>query len=275
MDARARTQSGFTLIELLVVIAVLGTLSGVAVVTTGTLRDRAKSTMCATDEDTLTTAQEAAFVQTGAYLDEKELVAQGYLKRAAEGIDVVLTDGGFQLVAVGECAGGGEELADGPSEEEQAKLDEQAKAEEQAKLDEQAKAEEQAKLDEQAKAEEQAKLDEQAKAEERAKREAEERAKEAEQADAAEQPSKPKGCEKGQIDINSASKKQLREIKHVGGDEASRIEKQRPFKSVEQLVEVKGLDEGDVKDITEQGLACVGAPSSSGSGEPTRPRGRV
>ncbi len=127
-----------------------------------------------------------------------------------------------------------------------AKADEE-KAAEQAKIDEE-KAAEQAKIDEQ-KAAEQAKADEAAKADE--KKAAEEKAAEEKAREST------SSCRSGQININTASKKDLTRIDHVGGDEAVRIEKQRPFTSLKQLVLVKGISDDDLRDILEEGRACI------------------
>lgn len=248
-----RGQAGFTLVELLVVIAVLGVLSGVVVVGVGAFRDDASTAACEADARTITTAQQAALATTGSYVTEDELVSIGLLSSTSNLHDVVLGDGGFSVVPVGDCAGDGEELAEGTED-----LGEEVAAEEQLTEEDAAKK----AADEEAAAQ-------QAADEEAAKKAAEEDAakKAAEEAAAG-----AGGCTKGQIDINSASKKQLREIDHVGGDEAERIEKQRPFTSLAQLVEVKGLDDKDVRDIISEGKACVGAGDP---GEPVRPRWRV
>ena len=158
----------------------------------------------------------------------------------------------YQIVPIGDCVGGTEEVADGGdaaggTDEEQAAADAAAKeAAEKA-------AAEAAEKDRQRSSRRPRRPPPKPQREEAAEKAAAEKAadeKKDENEDAG-------GCGKDQIDINSADKKQLSRIDHVGGDEATRITKQRPFKSLEQLTEVKGLDEGDVKDIISEGLACV------------------
>jgi prepilin-type N-terminal cleavage/methylation domain-containing protein len=284
-SSRKKGQSGFTLIELLVAIAVLGTMSGATVVGVGAFRAQAQKSACAADRESLGTAEEAAFVSGGSHLAEDALVKENYLGSESTMHDVTLTEEGYELVPVGDCIVSTEELADGAAEaaaekeaaaaaEEKAaaekaaaEKDAEKKAQEAAATEEAAKAAEEAKAADAAKAaeaapddalteEEARKAAEQAKAEEIAKAEA--AAKEAEAAKAKEgEAGGTTGCKRGQVDINSAAKKSLTKIDHVGGDEAERIVKQRPFKNLEQLTTVKGLEPGDVKDIIEQGLACV------------------
>ena len=66
-------------------------------------------------------------------------------------------------------------------------------------------------------------------------------------------------CDKGQIDINSASAGELIGIKHIGDTRAEQIIALRPFDSVDDLVRVSGINgEGKhLEDIKNQGLACV------------------
>lgn len=71
-------------------------------------------------------------------------------------------------------------------------------------------------------------------------------------------------CEEGQIDINAASLEELDQITHVGPAIGQRIIDNRPFASVDELVDISGISEGYVADIKSQGLACV-------SEEETRP----
>lgn len=60
------------------------------------------------------------------------------------------------------------------------------------------------------------------------------------------------------IDINQASPKQLQEIIHIGEGRAEAIIESRPYKSLDELMKINGISEGRLKDIEEQGLACVG-----------------
>ena len=64
-------------------------------------------------------------------------------------------------------------------------------------------------------------------------------------------------CEKGQVDINSASLEELDEIVHVGKSVAQYIIDTRPFENLDELVKVKYISENYVEDIKNQGLACV------------------
>ncbi len=256
--SRTKGQSGVTLLELLVVIVVLAALSGVAVFSVGALRGGADSAACAADARVLRTAQQSYRAQHQTYVDEDALVAAGLLDAPSANHDVTVEGDAYQVVPTGDCLElSGAELADGatttaaPTPEELKAAEEAAAKEAAAKEAEAAKAaEEQAAAD---------KAAEEKAAEE--KRAAEKAAEEKAAADkaAAEKAEEESGagCAKGQIDINSADKKALRTIDHIGGDEAERIVKQRPFKSLEELVTVKGLSEGDVKDIINDGEACV------------------
>ena len=48
-------------------------------------------------------------------------------------------------------------------------------------------------------------------------------------------------CGDGQIDINSASKEELKKIIRIGPAYAERIIQNRPFNSVDELVKVNGI----------------------------------
>lgn len=60
------------------------------------------------------------------------------------------------------------------------------------------------------------------------------------------------------IDLNIASSAELQEITGVGEVYAQAIIDQRPFGSVEELLDIKGIGQGTLDAIQEQGLACVG-----------------
>jgi competence protein ComEC len=60
------------------------------------------------------------------------------------------------------------------------------------------------------------------------------------------------------IDINAASSAELQEIESIGPSLADAIIKERPFKTIEELDSVKGIGQGKISAIKEQGLACVG-----------------
>jgi len=66
-------------------------------------------------------------------------------------------------------------------------------------------------------------------------------------------------CEKGQIDINTASLEEMMKIRGLGGKGiiAQRVIDARPFNSIEDLIKVSGIKEGILGEIKEQGLACV------------------
>lgn len=60
------------------------------------------------------------------------------------------------------------------------------------------------------------------------------------------------------IDLNVASSAELQEISGIGKTYAQAIIDQRPFESVEELLDIKGIGQGTLSAIQEQGLACVG-----------------
>lgn len=66
------------------------------------------------------------------------------------------------------------------------------------------------------------------------------------------------GCAPGQIDINAAPEDELVRIVHIGPSRARQIVSLRPFRSVADLERVQGIGPGRLKDIEEEGLACVG-----------------
>lgn len=200
-------QAGFTLLELLVVVAVLGALSGAAVVGVNAFDEQAQSSVCAADARTIATAQEAALLGGGAYLDEDDLVTAGYLRDPSTLHDITVAGELYSLTPVDACVDldGAElasaELVDDVDEEkvkeaeraaertaEENKAAEKQKAEESAAVEkaaaEQAAAEDAAKK----KAEEQAEAKKKT-AEEEA--EAKKKADEAEKDDAAVPPKRP------------------------------------------------------------------------------------
>jgi competence ComEA-like helix-hairpin-helix protein len=65
-------------------------------------------------------------------------------------------------------------------------------------------------------------------------------------------------CNGGQIDINSASAKELDKIAGVGEAIAERIIGNRTYNSVDDLLRVKGIGEATLEKIKTQGIACVG-----------------
>ena len=64
-------------------------------------------------------------------------------------------------------------------------------------------------------------------------------------------------CEKEHIDINSTSEEELQKITEIGPVYAERIIQNRPFKSVDELIKVKGIAEIRLGKIKDEGLACV------------------
>jgi competence ComEA-like helix-hairpin-helix protein len=64
-------------------------------------------------------------------------------------------------------------------------------------------------------------------------------------------------CEEGQIDINSASLEELDNLSGIGPAYANEIINSRPFSSVDELIDVKGIGEVTLDKIKTQGLACV------------------
>ncbi len=64
-------------------------------------------------------------------------------------------------------------------------------------------------------------------------------------------------CDKSQIDINSASVEELTGIDYIGPVKAQEIINSRPFESIDDLIEVKGIGNWTLDKIKNQGLACV------------------
>jgi prepilin-type N-terminal cleavage/methylation domain-containing protein len=204
-------QAGFTLLELLVVVAVLGALSGVAVVGVNAFDEQAQSSVCAADARTIATAQEAALLGGGAYLDEDGLVKAGYLRDASTLHDITVAGELYSLTPVDACVDldGAElasaELAD-DVDEEKVKEAERAAAERTA---EENKAAEKQKAEQSAAAEKAAA--EKAAAEDAAKKKAEEEAeakkKAEEQAEAKKKTAEEEAEAKKKADEAEAKKK--------------------------------------------------------------------
>ena len=64
-------------------------------------------------------------------------------------------------------------------------------------------------------------------------------------------------CSNGQIDINSASQKDLEKLSGIGPVKAEAIIGERPFENIDELIEVYGIGEATLEKIKEQGFACV------------------
>jgi len=64
-------------------------------------------------------------------------------------------------------------------------------------------------------------------------------------------------CSDGQVDINSASAKELDKITGVGEAIAQRIIDNRTYDSIDDLLRVKGIGEATLAKIKTQGVACL------------------
>ncbi len=60
------------------------------------------------------------------------------------------------------------------------------------------------------------------------------------------------------LDINTASEEKLQEITHIGPALANALIKLRPYHTIEELTNIKGIGPARLHDIKSQGLACVG-----------------
>lgn len=64
-------------------------------------------------------------------------------------------------------------------------------------------------------------------------------------------------CNEGQIDINTATEKELEKLSGIGPVKANAIIDSRPIDSFDDLIKVNGIGEVTLEKIKEQGLACV------------------
>jgi competence ComEA-like helix-hairpin-helix protein len=64
-------------------------------------------------------------------------------------------------------------------------------------------------------------------------------------------------CGEGQININSASLEELDKLSGIGPAYANAIINSRPFSSIDNLIDVKGIGPVTLEKIKTQGLACV------------------
>lgn len=61
----------------------------------------------------------------------------------------------------------------------------------------------------------------------------------------------------GCIDINRASRNEMKSIIHIGDARAEAIVRGRPWKTLEGLTRIHGIGAGRLADIVEEGLACI------------------
>ena len=59
------------------------------------------------------------------------------------------------------------------------------------------------------------------------------------------------------IDINEASFENLRQIQHINEERAKELIELRPFKNINELRKIYGIGKGRLRDIKQEGLACV------------------
>lgn len=70
-------------------------------------------------------------------------------------------------------------------------------------------------------------------------------------------------CEDEQININSASLSKLDELYGVGEAKAQNIVDSRPYETLDDLINAKGIGEITLENIKNQGLACVDEETSN------------
>jgi prepilin-type N-terminal cleavage/methylation domain-containing protein len=97
---------GFTLVELLIVIVILGVLSTVTVFAVNGIASRGETAATSADEQVITRAQEAYYVDNNAYATEAELVAAGLLTEPSSTHDITLVNDGEDYSLVAQGAGG-------------------------------------------------------------------------------------------------------------------------------------------------------------------------
>lgn len=69
------------------------------------------------------------------------------------------------------------------------------------------------------------------------------------------------------IDINADGPARLAEIAHIDAARAAAIEAGRPWPSVGALTAIHGIGRGRIRDILDEGLACVGLRAAAGERE--------
>jgi competence protein ComEC len=60
------------------------------------------------------------------------------------------------------------------------------------------------------------------------------------------------------VDVNTATLAELQEIIHIGAARAQALIDSRPFTSIDDLSRISGIGPARIKDIKEQGVACIG-----------------
>jgi prepilin-type N-terminal cleavage/methylation domain-containing protein len=104
---RGADANGFTLIELLGVVTVLGILSGITLVSLTGFRSTSAQATCAADARSLIGAEDTAMASTGAYLDEADLVSQGFLREPISSYDVSVSGATYSVTPNGDCTTSG------------------------------------------------------------------------------------------------------------------------------------------------------------------------
>lgn len=72
-------------------------------------------------------------------------------------------------------------------------------------------------------------------------------------------------CATVKIDINTATLEELYELSGIGPKYAQAILEGRPYSSIDDLLQIKGIGEKTLEKIKKQGLACVNCTTISQS----------
>lgn len=70
-------------------------------------------------------------------------------------------------------------------------------------------------------------------------------------------PPQPQAPRAACVDINTASAAELQRIIHIGTERAQELIRRRPYASVGDLTRISGIGASRIRDIQNQGLACV------------------